>query len=78
MAVRVCSEISCGCSTPDCFKVSNHGDLFIFINEDTNKQYAVSKDLFFSGLINKSLSVNNFTINNNGIEKLINSFGTGT
>lgn len=77
MSIRVCSEVSCGCSTPDCFKVTNHGDLFVFVNEDTHRQYAVSKDLFFSGLVNKSLSVNNFIISPQGIEKLINSFGTG-
>jgi hypothetical protein len=78
MSIRVCSEVSCGCSTPDCFKVTNHGDLFIFVNEDTNRRYSVSKDLFFSGLVNKSLSINNFIISPQGIEKLINSFGTGS
>lgn len=77
MMVRVCSEINCGCSTPDCFKVTNHGDLFIFVNEDTNKQYSLSKDMFYKGLLSKSLSVNESSISSHGIEKLISSFGTG-
>lgn len=77
MVVRVCSEVGCGCSTPDCFRVTNHGDLFIFINEDTRKQYSVSKNLFFTGLSTKSLSISNVNISSTGIEKLIASFGFG-
>lgn len=77
MIVRVCSEVSCGCSNPECFKVTNHGDLFIFTNEDTNKQYSLSKDLFYKSLNTKSLVVSNMSVSSHGIDKLISSFGLG-
>lgn len=77
MVVRICSEVSCGCSTPECFRVTNHGDLFIFTNEDTNKQYSLSKNLFYRGLTTKSLTVNNMNVSSHGIDKLISSFGLG-
>lgn len=77
MIVRVCSEVNCGCSTPECFRVTNHGDLFIFTNEDTNRQYSLSRDLFYRGLNTKSLIVSNLTVSSQGIDKLISSFGLG-
>lgn len=77
MVVRVCSDVSCGCSTPECFRVTNHGDLFIFTNEDTQRQYSVSKDIFYQGLSTKSLSVSNVKVSANGISKLITAFGVG-
>lgn len=73
--IRACTEITCGCSSPDCYQVEKQGDFFVFINEDTNQQFIVAIETFSSGLTSKSLAINGQNLSQNAIAKLAKIFG---
>lgn len=70
MQIRVCGDLSCGCSSPDCYKVTDHGDVFIFVNEDTNEKYSLSRDMILLGLNNNSVAINKQKLNKSAHAKL--------
>lgn len=73
--MRVCSEVTCGCSTVDCYKITEHGDLFIFSHEDNNKQYSLTRDIFLSFVKSKSMKIAGQNLNRSAIEKLYDAYG---
>lgn len=72
--MRVCSEVSCGCSDIDCYTVSVFRDLYIFTDESTNKQYSYTKDVLAEKIKLKSVTINGQNLNKSSIEKLKNQY----
>lgn len=73
--MRVCAEVTCGCSNVDCYKITQHGDLFIFAHEDTNKQYSLTKDIFLASVKAKSVKVAGQNLNKSAVAKLYEEYG---
>lgn len=68
--MRICTEVSCGCTTPDCYKVTVYENVVIFTDEETNKQYSMSKDLVILGANTNSLAVDKKKVNKNSYARL--------